>query len=171
MSVLDTEHFGPFYGSHLPALLACVMATEGPVLELGMGYFSTPILHAICHPDRHLVSFESDAKFAAMFADFTKEYHELKLGWETLRTLYDEPWSVVLVDHEKAGRRASDAARFTQVDFLVVHDAQHPAGDSPETIGDQVLRLAGPVYPWKRICNRLNPHTLVLGKYEIAISA
>ena len=34
--------------SHLPALLACIAVTHGPVLELGVGHFSTPHLHALC---------------------------------------------------------------------------------------------------------------------------
>jgi len=35
-------------GTHLPALLACVSRTAGGVIELGVGHFSTPILHAVC---------------------------------------------------------------------------------------------------------------------------
>jgi hypothetical protein len=26
-----------------------------------------------------------------------------------------------------------------------------------------------PKYPWQRLCNHLNPHTLIFGKHEIPI--
>ena len=34
------------FATHIPALLACLEHTSGPVLELGSGWFSTPIVSA-----------------------------------------------------------------------------------------------------------------------------
>lgn len=34
------------FATHIPALLACLECTSGPVLELGSGWFSTPIVSA-----------------------------------------------------------------------------------------------------------------------------
>ena len=51
-------------GSHLPILLRAMKATTGPVLELGAGIYSTPILHALCQIEgRKLVTYESDPEF------------------------------------------------------------------------------------------------------------
>jgi hypothetical protein len=36
------------WGSHLPSLAACLASSRGPVIELGVGHFSTPFLHAYC---------------------------------------------------------------------------------------------------------------------------
>ena len=38
--------------------------TEGPVLELGMGLYSTPLLDLLCHEEkRELVSYDDDKEW------------------------------------------------------------------------------------------------------------
>lgn len=170
---ITREHYDP-YGSHLPALVTCVMATTGPVLELGMGYFSTPILHEICKAQgRRLVSTESDAGFAPVFADFAADFHALKVyPHELPDSLFSEPWSVVLIDHSFERRRAADGARFKDAEFIVAHDYSYPLnGVDGETIGDMFMALVAPLYPWHKICSKFMPSTLVLGRREIPIIA
>ena len=35
------------FATHMPLLLACLRRTSGPVLELGSGWFSTPLIAAL----------------------------------------------------------------------------------------------------------------------------
>ena len=37
-----------FCGTHLPVLMDIVSKTDGPILEIGTGVFSTPYLHWAC---------------------------------------------------------------------------------------------------------------------------
>lgn len=63
----------PFYEcgkwqSFMPALFACIVATRGPVLEIGVGHVSTPVLHAFCiTQDRLLISVEDDVEWSGKF--------------------------------------------------------------------------------------------------------
>ncbi len=66
-------------GSHQKVLDYAVRATHGPVLECGTGYFSTPLLHGLCCPERRLVSLEPDPFWIAMFAGFIRDGHEIEL--------------------------------------------------------------------------------------------
>lgn len=47
--------------THIPILAAVVAMTDGPVLELGTGLNSTPLLSEMCfHMSRDLYSIETD---------------------------------------------------------------------------------------------------------------
>lgn len=51
------------HSTHLAVLMEAVRRTAGPVLELGVGLYSTPVLHWLCYPtNRRLVSYDSDAQ-------------------------------------------------------------------------------------------------------------
>ena len=56
---LNPEH-GEF-GSHIRLLWAAAKASQGDVLEMGTGSFSTPMLHNITSAGRRLVSAETDS--------------------------------------------------------------------------------------------------------------
>lgn len=116
------------WSSHLPALLAAVVSSEGPVLELGIGHFSTPELHAICGAlKRELVSVEDNSEWATPFA---KKYSTLwhlfhHLDYKRAHfKLTEQKWGVVFVDHSPGGaNRANAFAAFQEIsEFVVVHD-------------------------------------------------
>ncbi len=120
-------------GSHLPILMKIMGMTNGPVLELGMGLFSTPYLHWACYDSqRRLVSYENHQSFFDTFVFDDKreaknkyQYHELHLiedkDWDTIDI--SEHWDVVLVDHNPGPRRKDEVARLKDnADYIVVHD-------------------------------------------------
>ena len=115
----------PTYGSHLPALLRCVLATRGPVLEIGCGEWSTPVLNAVCRAmGRTLKSYETNVEWAEKVSAATgasvlsSEYYYGAVGHH---------WSVVLVDHDPAQDRINTALAFADAAvFIVVHDCQYP---------------------------------------------
>jgi len=116
----------PGHATHLPLLAACVARTPGPVLELGMGAYSTPLLHAMC-PDVRLLSLESDEAWFREFSYLLKGRHEGLLIHDWARApIDDDHWSVVLVDHQPAARRVVEIERLRgKADYLVVHDTEH----------------------------------------------
>src|SRR3990172_8056396 len=68
------------YGTHLPALIKAMEKTDGEVLELGMGIFSTPYLHYQCLlSKRKLVSYENYKAWLDFFTryGYANEYHEI----------------------------------------------------------------------------------------------
>jgi len=112
------------WGSHLPALMACIGATTGAVLEVGIGNFSTPVLHAICGAmNRTLISAEEDPLWLERFRfmDMLDSHFFLSKYF-----LIDgeRPISVAFIDHSPGGKSRADAfVKFLPIsDYVIVHD-------------------------------------------------
>lgn len=114
--------------SHLPALLACIAVTDGPVLELGVGHFSTPHLHALCGAmGRVLESIENDAEWHQEFVKYHTGTHRVRRFYGSLP--FANGWSVALIDHSPGGANRAHAFQhmIVRAEFVVVHDAQRDA--------------------------------------------
>ncbi|MDN3506588.1 MAG: class I SAM-dependent methyltransferase [Simkaniaceae bacterium] len=131
------------YGTHLTPLLTALAHTDGPVLEMGCGDFSTPPLHSICQPTRRfLVTAETDERWMGLFTDLACSWHhfqyvpcydELWTGqqdsalWNSVGSSMPR-WGVVFIDHRPGERRVIDIQRMRhKADIIVVHDTQQPA--------------------------------------------
>lgn len=126
---MTLHHYQEHWGSHLPPLLRALSLTDGPVLELGMGAFSTPVLHWLClDTDRFLLSCDNDPFWFAQFDNFASPGHQLYLAEEDrwdYAPIDDTLWSVALVDHGPHTRRKVEALRLADhCEFILVHDSQ-----------------------------------------------
>lgn len=127
----------PTWSTHLPLLLAAILKSEGPVLEIGVGHFSTPILHSVCNAlGRTLVSVESDRIWATQFMEqYGGGFHDFEFGFDCLERLSKQQWGAVLVDESPGSRRGETVKLFGDcADFLVVHDVQ--AADVAKALKD-----------------------------------
>lgn len=120
-------------GSHLPILTKLVNMTDGPILELGMGLFSTAYLHWVCFDSkRKLLTCENKPDYFELF-DFKDKreegndysYHQLVFvendDWDKIDL--SGHWSIVLVDHAPGTRRKDEIKRLANsADYIVVHD-------------------------------------------------
>lgn len=124
-------------GSHLPILAKLMERVDKPVLELGVGWNSTPFLHWMCKAKGlPLMSVESDRVWLKRFMDFNVGYHTLGYfdfnDWEktNLNTI-NKKLGLVFIDHRPAKKRRSSARAFaSRADYIVLHDsdlADHPA--------------------------------------------
>jgi len=105
--------------------MACVNATDGPVLEMGCGNYSTPVLSQMCR-GRKMLSVESDAAWMAKFTDLAGPDHQFIAvkDWSEF-VLPDFPWDVVFINHEPAARRIVDIGLLMdKAKMLVVHDTE-----------------------------------------------
>ena len=117
------------YDTHRSPLREAIARTTGPVLELGMGDGSTPILNRVavlC--DRLVCSYDHIAAWVEKYQGLRGPQHRIELV-----TSYDDcpieetRWAVAFVDHAPEGRRVIDLARLVQVtQVIVVHDTEHP---------------------------------------------
>jgi len=114
-------------GSYLPVLTKLVSQTDGPVLELGMGFCSSPYLHWACHPTkRKLVSYENNPEYYQYAISWKKDFHEVYCisDWDAAN--FDTmPWTIVFVDHSPAIRRGTECVRLAHADYLIIHDAEN----------------------------------------------
>ena len=118
--------YSPEPGTHIPALVKAVMESTGPILELGMGLFSTTLLHALAEDqNRELYSFEHKGKILNTFKRFESEKHHLIFvpHWDDIDI--DREWGVALVDHEPSNRRAKEIKRLANnTKYVVAHDSE-----------------------------------------------
>jgi hypothetical protein len=135
-------------GSHIPLLASVVaIARPGPVLELGVGEKSTPLLRAMCAVmKRGLVS-----------ADTSSEWAE-KSGAVTLDSVpLNVEWSVVFIDTTAPPSRL-DLLRSIRghAEYIVIHDTDNQSGD----LGGLLLELE--TFPHRYDYKRLTPWTTVV---------
>lgn len=150
------------YGSHMPVLMKIFSLTNGPILELGTGLYSTPYLHFACLPtNRKLVSCDNDESWIRNFKDYRTDFHEVNLidDWGKLDTSGD--WDIVLVDHGPDERRHIEAKRFAnKAKYIILHDS------NPEY---DYLYKYSEIYPFfkYRFDNvSAHPNTTVLSNFE-----
>jgi len=121
------KKYNPSWGSHIPTLLKVFSASVGPVLELGTGLFSTPLLHALCmDKNRTLVSYESDPAFFALLEKFVNELHQIKLveDWDSA-DIDNIHWGMAFIDHKPEDRRIVDVKRLAgNCDYIIIHDSE-----------------------------------------------
>lgn len=127
------QRINPDWSSHIPVLIRALEITDGPVLELGIGYGSTPLLHALCfEKNRPLVSYEHRGEWVKTFQKYIDAGHEIiaVTDWDDI-DLGRLKWSVALVDHAPAERRVEEIRRLCDlnVEFIIVHDTQPIAED------------------------------------------
>lgn len=127
MARIIVQKYNPNFGTHIPVLIKILEISEGPVLELGMGVFSTPLLHTLCaKKNRLLVSFESDKDYVESHEDFKTDMHKINFveNWNDAK-IEDEKWGVAFVDHDPTIHRHIEAGRLANIaKFVVIHDSE-----------------------------------------------
>lgn len=121
-------------GTHVPALAAAVAAARaGSVLELGVGMYSTPLLHAMCAAVRRpLVSLDDNLEWIAKVETLRSPGHRIGLvpSWNECLDWLPQygNWAVIFVDHwTETGqeRLRSIDVMADRCELMVVHDAEH----------------------------------------------
>jgi hypothetical protein len=112
--------------THIPLLVRTFEKSEGDVLEMGTGYFSTMILRWLCEMSgRMLYSFESKEYWYNRIASKPKPYHKVFLTPNFDNAPIERHWGMALVDHGPNTRRKIDIARLSNyADYIVIHDTQ-----------------------------------------------
>jgi hypothetical protein len=114
-------------GSFLPVLTTLVQETTGPILELGMGFCSSPYLHWACYHDkRTLVSYESNPDFYGFAKCWQADFHKVYCidDWDKA-DLEAMIWAIAFIDHAPDDRRGIDVMRVKDSDYLVIHDTEN----------------------------------------------
>ena len=120
---VDFSHTG---STHLPVLIAAVMNTTGPVLEMGTGFFSTAVLHELCK-GRRLLSFENDRKFYEAARTLEDDFHEVRFTPDYAAADVSGHWSVALIDHDHRSRERTSIIARVDADYMLCHDSEPEA--------------------------------------------
>jgi hypothetical protein len=166
--------------SHFPVLAAAVARTTGPVLECGMGDFSTPMLHGLCR-NRTLASLETDSSWMERFSELRSPDHEFHLLgdgaksadvgavsdlWRKADIIGRHQWSVALLDNWPGEVRYEIALRLKgRCKFIVCHDAEEEFKPADHPSNFQWKKLRG-VFKYQWFWKKYLPYTMVLSDEE-----
>ena len=154
------------WGTHVPLLARVLDLSDGPVLELGTGVWSTFLIHIMCKDNqRKAISYDNDPQWHESNLKWQSDFHEIKLleDWDEL---YDDidflmvHWGVILVDHKPAKRRMVDLRRLAnRANFIVIHDSE------PES--DKFFKYSWIYkhYKYRYDYTKCRPHTTVLSNF------
>lgn len=120
MPMLHTE-IDP-YSTHQEALVFAALCTCGPILELGCGNYSTPILNQICNLQKRNFKIISSNKNWLEKYDYVSN-KELITKWESY--IFKEKYGMVFLDNEQLTIKRLELIPkiFNITNTLVVHDA------------------------------------------------
>jgi len=164
-----SKPFSGSYATHLGPLIACINKTDGDVLELGMGLFSTPYLHYACTiGKRSLLSLDNDKEWVRKFAssDFShflyeNQYHHLQYieNWD--ETPIDKEWDVVLVDQTPDSARKESVKRLANlVQYIIIHDTNERHEKN------YYYSEIYPLFKHKRVWDKDDRHATVLSNFR-----
>jgi len=159
------------YGTHLAPLIQCMGRTHGDVLEMGMGYFSTPYLHYQCLlSERHLTSYDNDKGWVKRFSystfsnhKYQGRYHDLIYVKSFDDAKIEKPWDVALIDHSPSERRIVDVRRLSDyAKYIVIHDSNDDRHGRKEYKYQEVY----PLFKHRKVWDKEDRHATVLSNFE-----
>ena len=118
-------NFNKEYGTYLPVLIKVVNNTDGPILELGMGMYSTPYLHWACKDkERELVSYDLNSEYFKVNKQYESDYHKVFLTEDWDKIEIERLWDIVFIDVSPAEQRKELAKRVARhAKFVILHDS------------------------------------------------
>jgi len=150
------------WGSHIPVLIKVIENSEDDVLELGMGVYSTPLLHWMCTPSgRRVVSYENHANYFSLFQNGLNQFHETYLVDNLDDIDISQEWGVAFIDSEPMEQRARLAQRLLyNCRFVILHDTQ----DREEKFYG--YKRIYPLFKYRYNYTQFKPNTTVLSNLD-----
>lgn len=116
------------YSSHLPLLWEALEATEGEVIELGIGNGSTPKLHEYCKQrKRSLFSYENDLEWYRKFEHLRTPTHAIEFTRNWVEPIERHRYTIgVLFSDERPGevRKYNIAMFCNTAQVVIAHDSE-----------------------------------------------
>jgi len=112
--------------THQPLLYHFIPKTNKPIIEFGMGVWSTELICDEKADEQLLVSLENDPLWIAKFDHLKTVNHDFSLidNYESYSADAHD-WGIVFVDHRPAASRAIIIDEyFDKCDYMIVHDTQ-----------------------------------------------
>lgn len=150
-------------GTHIPVLVSVFEKTEGDVLELGSGFFSTQILRWLCQmAGRKLISYESSNFWHMKATKNPVPFHtviKVEKSWDEAEI--EKHWGMVLVDHSPDERRWREIERLANyAEYIIIHDSN--LSEFKHYGYEKIWRLFKYRYDYKK----LNPNTTIVSNFH-----
>ncbi len=154
-------------GSHLPLLIRAVENSTGPILEVGGGDFSTPMLDMLCRKEKRLfITFETFLSWYEKLKGYKSDYHKIIhidncQEIHTHPVIANQPWGVVFIDQKPAYSRRFSAQYFAdKAKYVILHDSE------PEQENHYKYNRIYSQFKYRYNYTAIVPHTTVLSNFE-----
>ena len=112
------------WSTHMPVLIKLVNMTIGPIMELGSGVYSTPLLHWLCdETKRELITYEKDANFIKFAKEYESEKHKVILIDDFLTIPNTGKYSIIFIDYTGHTRGIVAIHFKDSADYIIIHDS------------------------------------------------
>jgi hypothetical protein len=149
--------------THIPLLARVFDISEGDVLEVGTGYFSTTLLHWLATMfHRKVYSYESREGWYAKALQFESEYHHIVLCQDWKTADFDQRrWGMAFIDHSPGWRRPKEVARLANLaDYIVIHDTE------PDENDRYAFSKTWGLFKYRYDYTKLRPNTSVVSNFK-----
>jgi len=162
LTIFTLKDFRLNDSSHLSILIKLVLMTNGPILELGTGFYSTPVLHWLCAENkRKLVSYESSEQYIEVANNYIADFHEVHLVDDWSKIDISQHWSIVFVDHWPSSQRRIEIERVANnADYVIAHDSEL------EHDKDYQYSKVAPLFKHRYDYNKFYPPTVVFSNFK-----
>lgn len=178
---MDSKDLG--YFSHFPLLASCIARTKGPILELGCGWGSTPMIHYAAW-NRFRVTADTNLEWLKTFAEGyasprNHEFIHVKPtvhdpetnrynieAWDRFMDSWANvtKWGVAFVDQAPGEARVPSIMKLKgNANFIVAHDGE---ADEPGGGGNYRWRDLNGVFKYRTIMKRMRPWTIIYSDLE-----
>lgn len=115
------------HSTHVITLTRAFDLSEGDVVEIGTGHFSTTLLHWLgATTGRKITSYETDPRWYERAKRYQNEYHDIIFvnNWDEI-PLESKHWGLAFIDHAPHARRSIETKRLKDnADYIVIHDTE-----------------------------------------------
>ena len=148
--------------THIPMLVKTFELTDGDVLELGSGYFSTTLLRWLCQmAGRTLYSYESSNFWYQKATARPVPFHKVIKVNSFDEADIEKHWGMVLVDHGPDERRWKDIKRLANfAEYIVIHDS------NLTEIKHYGYEKIWDLFKYRYDYTKLNPNTTVVSNFH-----
>lgn len=148
--------------THLPILVRVFEESDGDILELGGGHFSTTVLRWLTEMSgRKLYTYENSERWYQKISRNESGFHKVILVDDWSKALIERPWGLALIDHRPASRRQVDILRLAEyAQYIVVHDTE------PESDHEYHYSKVFPYFKHVINCSKYRPHTTILSNFK-----
>jgi hypothetical protein len=149
------------WSNHFPVLYRIIPLVKDSVLELGIGFYSTPFLHWMCiDKGLRLESYEKDKTYIRWFKDFNQEEHKIIAVDDWDKADIDKHWGLVFVDHDDDRRPIEIIRLANNADYIIMHDTQDEEYNNIKSIWSH--------FKYIKHFNSSGPRTTILSNfYEV----
>lgn len=139
------------WASHIPVLVRCLEQTSGPILEFGIGVFSTPVISSFAWAGRYARSFEANNAWYDLIRSLgisdTVNHEIILVGHYPAVTVHDLRWSVCFIDNSSADRAENLRITRPYADIFIVHDTDQNSFACRELLGSFKYRWDSAMVP------------------------